>query len=122
MTSVFIQEIDINKKDQILEKYDFNYTEIIKEYKINNVIILFTKNKHIFFKENKNIKNNKIFFNRIIINPFNFYKIHTENIYKKYVLNKNNYKIILKEYDNYINLKYNFDKDFNLNNVFLLQI
>ena len=115
MTSVFIQKIDINKKKEILEKYDFNYTGIIKEYKINNVTILFTKNKHIFFKEK--FKNNFIF--RVIINPFNFYKIHKENIYKEYILNKSN-KVILKEYDNYIFLEYSFDKDFN--NEFLLQI
>jgi len=116
MTSVFIQKIDIDKKNEILKKYNFKFTSIIKEYKINNVTILFTKDKHIFFKEK--LKNNFIL--RVIINPFNFYKIHKENIYKEYILNKSNYKVILKEYDNCIFLEYSFDKDFN--NEFLLQI
>lgn len=116
MANIFIQKIDINKKKEILKKYNFNYTGIIKEYKINNVTILFTKNKHIFFKEN--FKNDFIL--RVIINPFNFYKIHKENIYKEYILSKYNNKVILKEYNDCILLEYSFDKDFN--NGFLLQI
>ena len=114
MTKIFIQKININKKKEIFLKYDFKYNGIIKEYKINNVTILFRKDKHLFFKEN--LKNDFIL--RVIINPFNFYKIHKENIYKEYILS--NHKIILKEYDNYFFLEYSFDKDFN--NEFLLQI
>ena len=123
MTNIFIQKIDNNKKNYILEKYNFNYNGIAKEYKINNVYILFTKNKHIYFKQKEYIKNDFIIYNRTIINPFNFYKIHEENTYKEYILdNYKNNKIILKEYNSCIILEYEINKNVNFNNEFLIQI
>ena len=121
-----IKEIDINEKNNLINKYDLKFNDIIKKYIINNVEILFNIINYEFYKitnKNKIIKNNYIIydFDETIIELFNFYKTHKEEIYKEYISKRDNYIIKLKEYDNYLTIEYIIFNNFDLNNFDLLE-
>ena len=95
-----IKTYSLNEKKKLIEKYNLKFSQVIKKFTINNVIIYFYKDKHIFTKEKKNdyIEN---------INAFNFYKCQKEEIYNEYVNSSKNSKIKLEEYNNYLLIKIN---------------
>tara|TARA_B110000285_G_C14956320_1_gene529382 strand:- start:412 stop:819 length:408 start_codon:yes stop_codon:yes gene_type:complete len=122
-----IKKININEKNDLINKHNFKYNDTYKKYTINNVEILFNIINYNFYKitnKNKIIKNDYIIydFDETKIELFNFYKTHKEEIYKEYISKKNNYIIKLKEYDNYLTIEIIFENNFNLNNFNLFDI
>jgi hypothetical protein len=117
-------KLDINKLSYLINKYDLKYEGSVKEYWINNIII---------------ISNNDLIFNRIIDRDINFtddYLIQKYEIYdcdkfnfsethleEEYILYENiidNIKINVKKYDNFITLMYQSQN--NIENNFLYYI
>ena len=121
-----IKKININEKNDLINKHNFKYNDTYKKYTINNVEILFNIINYNFYKitnKNKIIKNDYIIydFDETKIELFNFYKTHKEEIYKEYISKRDNYIIKLKEYDNYLTIEYIIFNNFDLNNFDLLE-
>lgn len=104
---LFNEKVNCNKKDIIIQKYKLNKIGKIKEYWENNILILSDINKIDFFR----IIDQDVFYedNFLVnsykkekINPYQFYKTDTEEIYIKYENIIGDIKIILKEYNDYL--------------------
>ena len=101
----------LDKFNYYKEKYQLEYDDKYKEYKINDILII-SNNKEIKYYIDKIIKIEenkdkiKINYNRIKISPFSFYKeIDTNDEYDLYK-NKNK-NINLKKYNNYLIIENN---------------
>lgn len=104
---LFNEKINRNKKDIIIQKYQLNKIGKIKEYWENNILILSDINKidffriidqDVFYKDNFLVNSYK----KEKINPYQFYKTDTEEIYIKYENIIGDIKVILKEYNDYL--------------------
>ena len=114
-------KINLNKLSYLIKKYDLNLKYNVKEYWINNVLIISNKDDIKFYKINdKDIK----FQNEYIIKsydiyeciPFNFNKTHLEEEYILYENIINDIKVILKQYSEYISLEFESNNLINNNN------
>ena len=100
-------KLSFDKKDNLIKKYNLKYIDQFKKYIIQNIEIVSNKNSIQFYKlKDKQIINNlegyKI--NKFI--PFSFFKIDKNEYYKLYTNTINDVKILMKIYDNYINIEY----------------
>jgi hypothetical protein len=118
---IFNNKININKFNDLINKYKLVCKDDVKEYWINNVMIL-SNNSNVTF--NKVIDKEILFDNNYLIQelvmseckPFNF---HNTDLELEYILYENiidNIKIILKKYNDYITLEYETDNLINIDN------
>ena len=120
-TNFYDNKININKLDIIIKKYDLLYKGFLKEYWINNILII-SSSKTIKFKKiiDDEIKYEQNYLIHKFIEkeckPFNFYETHTEEKYELYESNINNIKILCKKYDEYITLQFISENIININN------
>jgi len=110
----FTGEIDINKKNELINKYSFNEPINVKEYWINNLMIeSFEGNLSFHFLNDKNVsyENNYIIqeCDKIRSCPFNFYKVDTEEEYLYYEKKISNGLIIMKEYNDFLTIEYHYE-------------
>jgi hypothetical protein len=118
---IFNNKITIDKFNDLIEKYKLVCKDKVKEYWINNVMIL-SNNSNLTF--NKVIDKEILFDNNYLIQelvmseckPFNFHKTDLELEYILYENIIDNIKIILKKYNDYITLEYETDNLINIDN------
>jgi len=114
-------KINLNKLNIIIKKYKLIEKGFIKEYWINNILIISNKNiisfKKIIDKEIKYDNNYLIQqYEEQKCIPFNFQKCHSEDEYILYENIINNIQIQLKKYDNYITLHFISENIINIDN------
>ena len=114
-------KINLNKLSYLIKKYDLNLKNNIKEYWINNVLIISNKNDIKFYKINdKDIKfQNEYIIKSYDINEcisFNFNNTDLEEEYILYENIINDIKVILKQYSEYITLEFESNNLINNNN------
>ena len=114
-------KINLNKLSYLIKKYDLNFKNNIKEYWINNVLIISNKDNIKFYKINdKDIKlQNEYIIKSYDINeciPFNFNNTDIEEEYILYENIINDIKVILKQYLEYITLEFESNNLINNNN------
>ena len=117
----FNNKISLDKLSHLIKKYELELLGTIKEYWINNVLIISNKKDIKFFKIiDKEIKyeNNYLIQEYISKNcsPFNFNNVHLEEEYILYENTLNNIKIILKKYEDYITLEFETVNLINIDN------
>tara|TARA_B100000780_G_C20697216_1_gene277225 strand:+ start:102 stop:518 length:417 start_codon:yes stop_codon:yes gene_type:complete len=119
--NLYNSKISLEKLSYLIEKYDLNKQNCIKEYWINNVQIISDK-KNVKFS--KIIDNNIKYDNEYLIQeynidecrPFNFSEIHLEEEYVLYENIISDNKIIVKKYLEYITLEFESKNLINNNN------
>ena len=114
-------KINLNKFSYLIKKYDMNLKYNVKEYWINNVLIISNKVDIKFYKINdKDIKfQNEYIIKSYDINdciPFNFNNTHIDEEYILYENIINDIKVILKQYSEYITLEFESNNLINNNN------
>ena len=114
-------KINLNKLSYLIKKYDLNFKNNIKEYWINNVLIISNKDDIKFYKINdKDIKfQNEYIIKSYDINEcisFNFNNTDLEEEYILYENIINDIKVILKQYSEYISLEFESNNLINNNN------
>ena len=114
-------KINLDKISYLIKKYDLKYKNYIKEYWINNVLILSNNNDIKFYKiYDKDIQyqNEYIIKSYEIIEciPFNFNETHLEEEYILYENVINDIKVVLKKYSEYITLEFESNNLINNNN------
>ena len=114
-------KLDINKLSYLINKYDLKYEGSVKEYWINNVLIISNKKDIEFFKiidKEITYENNYLIQEYISKNciSFNFNNIHLEDEYILYENTLKNIKIILKKYKDYITLEFETVNLINIDN------
>ena len=118
---IFNNKININKFNDLIDKYKLVCKDKVKEYWINNVMILSNNSNLTFNKiiDKEILFNNNYLIQEFILNeckPFNF---HNTDLELEYILYENiidNIKIILKKYNDYITLEYETDNLINIDN------
>ena len=104
-------DIKVNKeeKDKLIHRYSLDRKGDYKELWENNVCITLSKDKQKFqyiediscsFKKNKLIQ--EVVFKECL--PYNFYKVHQEDIYQLYEKSIGDVVVQLKEYDTHLTL------------------
>ena len=114
-------KINLNKLSYLIKKYDLNLKYNVKEYWINNVLIISNKDNIKFYKINdKDIKfQNEYIIKSYDINEcisFNFNNTDLEEEYILYENIINDIKVILKQYSEYITLEFESNNLINNNN------
>ena len=114
-------KIKLDKFSYLIKKYNLKYKNYIKEYWINNVLILSNNNDIKFYKiYDKDIQyKNEYIIKSYDINkciPFNFNKSHSEEEYILYENIINDIKIVLKKFSEYITLEFESNNLINNNN------
>ena len=114
-------KINLNKFSYLIKKYDMNLKYNVKEYWINNVLIISNKDNIKFYKINdKDIKfQNEYIIKSYDINEcisFNFNNTDLEEEYILYENIINDIKVILKQYSEYITLEFESNNLINNNN------
>ena len=117
----FNNKIAFDELSHLIKKYELKLISQIKEYWINNVLIISNKKDIKFFKIiDKEIKyeNNYLIQEYISKNciSFNFKNVHLEDEYILYENTLNNIKIILKKYEDYITLEFETVNLINIDN------
>jgi len=117
----FNNKIALDKLPHLIKKYELKHLGPIKEYWINNVLIISNKKDIKFFKIiDKEIKYEKNYLIQEYISkncsPFNFNNVHLEEEYILYENTLNNIKIILKKYEDYITLEFETVNLINIDN------
>jgi len=118
---IFNNKINLNKLNELINKYNLICKNNTKEFWINNVMII-SNNSNLTF--NKIIDKEIIFDNNYLIQEydisdcksFNFYETNLELEYILYENIIDNIKIILKKYNDYITLEYETDNLINIDN------
>ena len=114
-------KINLDKLSYLIKKYDLEYKNYIKEYWINNVLILSNNNDIKFYKiYDKDIQ----YQNEYIVKlydideciPFNFNETHSEEEYILYENIINDIKVVLKKFPEYITLEFESNNLINNNN------
>ena len=114
-------KINLNKLSYLIKKYNLEYKNYIKEYWINNVLIVSNNNDIKFYKiYDKDIQ----YQNEYIVKsydtdeciPFNFNKTHLEEEYILYENVINDIKVVLKKFSEYITLEFESNNLINNNN------
>ena len=114
-------KLDLDKLSYFIEKYDLKCKGDIKEYWINNVLIVSNNNDIKFYKiYDKDIQ----YQNEYIIKsydideciPFNFNGTHSEEDYILYENVINDIKVVLKKFSEYITLEFESNNLINNNN------
>ena len=99
--------ITLDKYNDLIEKYNLKYVNQYKKYTIQNIEIISNLNSIQFYKlKNKQIINNLEIYKIYKSIPFSFFDIDTEEIYQLYMNTIHNVDILMKIYDNYINIEY----------------
>ena len=119
--NLFNNKISFDKLSHLIKKYELKHLGPIKEYWINNVLIISNKKDIKFFKifdieityENNYLIQEYISKNCI---SFNFNNIHLEDEYILYENTLKNIKIILKKYKDYITLEFETVNLINIDN------
>ncbi len=117
-------KLDINKLSYLINKYDLKCKGSVKEYWINNIIIISNDDlifkriidKDIHFTDNYLIQKYDIY----DCDKFNFSETHLEEEYILYENIIDDIKINVKKYDNFITLMYQSQN--NIENNFLYYI
>ena len=117
----YYNKINLNKLSYLIKKYDLNLKYNVKEYWINNVLIISNKDNIKFYKINdKDIKfQNEYIIKSYDINEcisFNFNNTDLEEEYILYENIINDIKVILKQYSEYITLEFESNNLINNNN------
>ena len=117
----FNNKISLDKLSHLIKKYELKLMGPIKEYWINNVLIISNKKDIKFFKiidKEITYENNYLIQEYISKNcsPFNFKNVHLEDEYILYENTLNNIKIILKKYEDYITLEFETVNLINIDN------
>ena len=117
----FNNKISLDKFPHLIKKYELKLISQIKEYWINNVLIISNKKDIKFFKiidKEITYENNYLIQEYISKNcsPFNFKNVHLEDEYILYENTLNNIKIILKKYEDYITLEFETVNLINIDN------
>ena len=100
-------KLSFDKKDNLIKKYNLKYIDQFKKYIIQNIEIVSNKNSIQFYKlKDKQIINNLEVYKISKSIPFSFFEIDQEEYYKLYTNTINDVKILMKIYDNYINIEY----------------
>tara|TARA_B100001123_G_C15143779_1_gene960695 strand:- start:378 stop:749 length:372 start_codon:yes stop_codon:yes gene_type:complete len=100
-------KLSFDKKDNLIKKYNLKYIDQFKKYIIQNIEIVSNKNSIQFYKlKDKQIINNLEVYKINKFIPFSFFKIDKNEYYKLYTNTINDVKILMKIYDNYINIEY----------------
>ena len=118
---IFNNKITMDKFNDLIDRYKLVCKDKVKEYWINNVMIL-SNNSNVTF--NKIIDKEILFDNNYLIQelvmneckPFNFHITDLELEYILYENTINDIKIILKKYNDYITLEYETDNLINIDN------
>ena len=108
-------DIKIKKedKDKLIQKFSLEEKGNDKEYWENNVLIIMSKDNYSFnYIEDIRYEYVKISGNNFLIHemkkkpcqPYNFFKVHQEETYKKYQKEEGNIIIELREYQEYLTL------------------
>jgi hypothetical protein len=114
-------KISLDKLSYLIKKYDLEYKNYIKEYWINNLLIVSNNNDIKFYKiYDKDVK----YQNEYIVKsydidectPFNFNKTHSEEEYILYENVINDIKVVLKKFSEYITLEFESNNLINNNN------
>ena len=114
-------KINLDKLPYLIKKYDLEYKNYIKEYWINNVLIISNNNNIKFYRVyDKDIQ----YQNEYIVKlydideciSFNFNKTHSEEEYILYENIINEIKVILKKFPKYITLEFESNNLINNNN------
>ena len=99
--------ISLDKFNDSIEKYNLKYVEQFKKYTIQNIEIVSNMNSIQFYKlKDKQIINNLEVYKISKSIPFSFFEIDQEEYYKLYTNTINDVEILMKIYDNYINIEY----------------
>ena len=114
-------KINLDKLSYLIKKYNLEYKNYIKEYWINNVLILSNNNNIKFYKiYDKDIQyQNEYIVKSYDINeciPFNFNETHIEEEYILYENVINDIKVVLKKFSEYITLEFESNNLINNNN------
>tara|TARA_B100001059_G_C17831481_1_gene584969 strand:+ start:4077 stop:4481 length:405 start_codon:yes stop_codon:yes gene_type:complete len=117
-------KLDINKLSYLINKYDLKCKGSVKEYWINNIIIISNDDlifkriidKDIHFTDNYLIQK----YDMYDCDKFNFSETHLEEEYILYENIIDDIKINVKKYDNFITLMYQSQN--NIENNFLYYI
>ena len=100
-------KLSFDKKDNLIKKYNLKYIDQFKKYTIQNIEIVSNMNSIQFYKlKDKQIINNLEVYKINKSIPFSFFKIDKNEYYKLYTNTINDVKILMKIYDNYINIEY----------------
>ena len=106
-------KIDKEEKEELIQKYSLEKKGDYKEYWENNVCITFSKNNYSFryiedIRFEYLLESKKKFliheFKEYPCQFYNFYKVHQEEKYQKYQVEKDGIIIELREYQDYLTL------------------
>ena len=96
---------NLDKKNELIQKYDLKYIDKFKQYRIQNIDIISNKISFNFYKKyNKQIIKNLEIYNIHKIITFSFFFVDDEKVYELYTNNDDN--ILLKIYNNYLTIEY----------------
>jgi len=100
-------KLSFDKKDNLIKKYNLKYIDQFKKYTIQNIEIVSNMNSIQFYKlKDKQIINNLEVYKISKSIPFSFFEIDQKECYKLYTNTINDVEILMKIYDNYINIEY----------------
>ena len=106
-------KIDTKEKNNLIQKFSLEEKGNFKEYWENNVCIIFSKDNSSFHYiedigyEYLPVSNKDFLIHEFKKKPcpiYNFYKVHHEEKYKKYQVEKESITIELREYKDYLTL------------------
>ena len=109
-TNLYKIKLDLHNKDKYIKKHNLKFIDNFKKYCIQNIEIIASKDKIKFNQVHyKMINKDKLIIEKIIeeYTKFNFYEVDYEEEYNEY--SNSDLNIILREYNDYILLEYQFD-------------